>query len=134
MSGRRDRDVEVVEALLDLLGEVLAADHVGAGLFGLARLVALREDGDLDVLAEPVGQRDRAAQLLVGVADVQAGANVDLDRLVELRVAQLLDKRDRLGGRVLARAVEALLGVRGMPCRAWPSSPPPRPSSGRCRR
>ena len=68
----RDRHVEVVEAFLDPLGEVLGADHVGAGLLGLARLVALGEDGDLDLLAEAVGQRDRAAQLLVGVADVQA--------------------------------------------------------------
>ena len=86
--GRGDRDVEVVEALLDALGEVLAADDVGAGLLGLARLVALGEDGDLDVLAEAVGQRDRAAQLLVGVAHVQAGADVDLDRLVELRAGR----------------------------------------------
>ena len=82
--GGRDRDVEVVEALLDPLGQVLGTDDVGAGLLGLARLVALGEDGDLDLLAEPVGQRDRAAQLLVGVADVEAGADVDLDRLVEL--------------------------------------------------
>ncbi len=82
--GRRDRDVEVVEAVLDLLGEVLGADDVGAGLLGLPGLVALGEHGDLDVLAEAVGQRDRPAQLLVGVADVEPGADVHLDRLVEL--------------------------------------------------
>ena len=103
---RRDRDVEVGEALLDALGEVLGADDVGAGLLGLVGLVALGEDGDVDVLAEAVGQRDRAAQLLVGVADVQAGAHVDLDGLVELRALELLDQRDRLGGRVLALAVD----------------------------
>ena len=33
--GRRDRDVEVVEALLDLLREVLRADVVGAGVHRL---------------------------------------------------------------------------------------------------
>ena len=82
---RGDGDVEVVEAVLDALGQILAADDVGAGLLGLAGLLALGEDGDLDLLAEAVGQRDRAAQLLVGVADVQAGADVHLDRLVELR-------------------------------------------------
>ena len=92
-------------------GEVLGADDVGAGLLGLARLVALGEHGDLDVLAEAVRERDRPAQLLVGVADVQPGAHVDLDGLVELRALELLDERDRLGGRVLALAVEALLGV-----------------------
>ena len=109
--GRRDRNVEVVEAVLDPLRQVLGADDVRARLFGLARLVALGEDGDLDVLAEAVGKRDRAAQLLVRVADVETGAYVHLDRLVELHARELLDQRHRLGGRVLALAVEALLGV-----------------------
>ena len=104
---RRDRDVEVGEALvLDALGEVLGADEVGAGLLGLARLVAAGEDGDLDVLAEPVRERDRAAQLLVGVADVEPGADVDLDRLVELRALELLDEATASCGRVLALAVD----------------------------
>ena len=83
--GRRDRDVEVGPAAADPLGEVLAADGVGAGRLGLARLVALGEDGDRDVLAEAVRQHHRAAHLLVGVADVDAEADVRLDRLVELR-------------------------------------------------
>jgi hypothetical protein len=58
---RGDGDVEVVEALLDLLGQVLAADDVGSGLLGLTRLVALGEHGDLDLLAQAVGERDRPA-------------------------------------------------------------------------
>src|SRR3954454_22491704 len=103
---RRDRHVEVGEALLDALGQVLAADDVGAGLLGLARLVALGEDGDLDLLAQPVGQRDRAAQLLVGVADVQPRADVDLDGLVELRRRERPDELDRRARRVLALAVD----------------------------
>src|ERR1700733_12571581 len=41
----RDRYIEVIDPVLDLLRQVLAADPVGAGLFGLAGLVALREDG-----------------------------------------------------------------------------------------
>jgi hypothetical protein len=69
--GCRDGDVEVVEALLDPLGEILGADDVGAGLLGLARLLSLGEDGDLDILPEAVGQGDRAAQLLVGVTNVE---------------------------------------------------------------
>src|SRR3954466_14934110 len=104
--GRRDGHVEVGEAALDALGEVLGAHDVGAGLLGLARLVALGEDGDRDVLAQAVGQRDGAAQLLVGVADVEARADVDLDRLVELRRLGRLDERDGLGGRVLVLAVD----------------------------
>src|SRR3954447_19851618 len=106
---RRDRDVEVGEALLlHARGEVLRADVVRAGLLGLARLVALREDGDRHVLAEPVRERDRAAQLLVRVADVEPGADVDLDRLVELRALRLLEQPHRLAGRVEPLAVDLL--------------------------
>src|SRR3954463_3922838 len=106
--GGRDRDVEVGPAILDARRQVLGADDVRAGLLGLARLVALREDGDLDVLAEPVRQRDRAAQLLVRVADVQARADVDLDGLVEFGPLELLDELDGLVRRILVRAIDLL--------------------------
>src|ERR1700727_1450544 len=109
--GRRDRDVEVVEAILDPLGEVLGADDVRARLLGFACLVALGADRDLDVLAEPVRERDRATQLLVRMPDVQPSAHVHLDRLVELHARELLDQRHCLGRRVLALAIEALLGL-----------------------
>ena len=130
---RGDRHVEVVEALADLLREVLPADVVGAGLLGFAGGVALGEDGDLDVFADPVGQGDRAAQLLVGVADVEAGADVDLDRLVELRAGQLGDERHRLGGLVLAFAVD-LAELIGVAASVGLMRRRPRPSSGPCRR
>ena len=86
-------------------GQVLAADEVGAGGLGVAGLLALGEDGDGDVLAEPVGQRQGAAQLLLGVADVDAEQDVQLDRLVEFGAGGLLDQRDRLGRRVGAVAL-----------------------------
>src|SRR4051794_22116733 len=105
----RDRDVEVGEALLlHARGEVLGADVVRAGLLGLARLVALGEHGDRHVLAEPVRERDRAAQLLVRVADVEPRADVDLDGLVELRALRLLEEADGLAGGVEALAVDLL--------------------------
>src|SRR3954454_12397268 len=107
---RRDGDVEVVEAALDLLGKVLRPDDVGAGVLGLLGLVALGEDHDCLLLAEPVRERDRRAQLLLRVADVQAGADVDLDGLVELGALRLENQRDRLSGRVLVLAVD--LGAR----------------------
>ena len=56
--------------------------------------------------AEAVRQRDRAAQLLVGVPYVQARVHVQLDRLVELRAGEALDERDRLRGLVLALALD----------------------------
>src|SRR5215217_321904 len=106
---RRDRDVEVGEALvLDALGEVVGADEVRARLLGLARLVALGEDRDLDLLAEAVREGDRAAQLLVRVADVEPRPDVHLDGLVELCALGLLDEADRLGRAVLALAVDLL--------------------------
>ena len=85
MSGVAIGDVEVGPAAADALGQFLAADGVGSGSLGLARLVALGEDGDRDVLAEPVRHHHRAAHLLVGMADVDAEADVHLDGLVELR-------------------------------------------------
>src|SRR4051812_29500180 len=109
--GRRDGDVEVGEAALDALGEIFGADDVRAGVLGLLGLVALGEDGDRHAAAQPVRQRDGPAQLLVGVADVQARADVDLDGLVELRGLGLLDERDRLRGRVLALAVDLAAGL-----------------------
>src|SRR3954453_3201895 len=109
--GRRDGDVEVGEALLDALGEVLGADDVRAGVLGLLGLVALGEHCDRHVAAQAVRQRDGAAQLLVGVADVQAGADVDLDGLVELRDLGLLDERDGLRGHVLALTVDLSAGL-----------------------
>ena len=69
------------------LGEVVGADDVRAGLLGLAGLVALGEDGDAHVAAGAVRQHQRAAQLLVGVADVEPEVEVHLDRLVELRAS-----------------------------------------------
>src|SRR5206468_11942232 len=69
--GSGDRDVEVVEALLDLLAEVGGADDVSAGLLGLACLLALGEDRDLRLAARAVREHERPAQLLLGVPDVE---------------------------------------------------------------
>src|SRR3954447_18933294 len=111
--GRRDGHVEVGEALLDPLGEVVGADDVRAGLLRLARLVALREDRDPDVAARAVRQRERAAELLVGVADVEAEVEVNLDGLVELRRLHPLEPADGLDRRVELLTVDrcARLGV-----------------------
>src|SRR3972149_490061 len=50
-------------------------------LVGVARRLALGEDEHAHALAEAVGQKGRAADLLVGVARVEPGADVELDRL-----------------------------------------------------
>src|SRR5262249_23580370 len=53
-----------------------------------------------------VGKHQRAAQLLVGVAHVEAEVEVHLDRLVELRLGAALHRPDRLERRVELLAVD----------------------------
>src|SRR4029077_15779867 len=64
---RRDGRVEVQEAALDLLDQVLAPGHGGPRPPGLLLLLALGEDGHPHRLADPVRQHDRPAHHLVGV-------------------------------------------------------------------
>ena len=100
---RRERDVELEPAGLDLLDEVFATDFVGTGPQRLLRLLALGEDGDPDALAGAVRQHDRAADHLVGVTRVDTEAQVRLDGRVEVDGRRLLRE---LGG--LFRAVQPL--------------------------
>ena len=74
-------------AALDLLDEVLGADHVGPGLARLALLLALGEDGHPHRLADAVGQHDRAPHHLVGVLGIDPEPEGQVHRLVELRRA-----------------------------------------------
>ena len=104
---RGDRDVEVVEAGLDLGREVGRTDDVGAGVLGLLRLLALGEDGDALLAAGSVREHQRAPQLLVGVADVEPEPEMHLDRLVELLPGKVLEQPDRLDGLVGQLAVDA---------------------------
>ncbi len=105
---------------------------------GLAGLVALGEDGDGDVAAGAVRQRERAAELLVGVTDVDAEPDVDLDGLVEAGAGGLLEQRDGLGRLVVMVAVDLLVGgaepLASLVGHGSSFPPRRRPSSGRCRR
>ena len=56
-------------------------------------------------------QHDRAADLLVGMARIDAQTDGDLDRLVELALGGLLRERHRLGRVVELGAVEQLGAV-----------------------
>ena len=106
--GRRERDVELEVAGLDLLDEILAADLVRAGAERLLRLVALGEHEDADGLAHAVRQDDGAADHLVRVAGIDAEADVGLDGRVELDLRGLLEQVDRLLGLVGGLAVDEL--------------------------
>src|SRR5690606_33074030 len=108
--GGRDRDIEVEPAVLDLL-DVLHADVVGAGLLGLAHLLALGEDEDADRLAGAVRQRDGSAHDLVGVPGVDAEPYGDLDRFIELREGVFLHQAERLD-RILEAHIARCTGGR----------------------
>jgi hypothetical protein len=90
VGGRHDR-VELEPAALDLGRQVLAADHVGAGLLGLLDLLAAGEDRHSGGSAGAVRQDDRAADHLVGVLGVDPQAHGDLHRFIELGERELLD-------------------------------------------
>src|SRR5262249_9159439 len=81
---RRDDRVDVEPALCELLDVVLASRVVGARVLRFLFLLALREDEDPDRLSRPVRKDDRAADLLIRVARVDAKVRPHLDRLVEL--------------------------------------------------
>ena len=72
-----DGGVKLDVASGDLCDEVVRADDVSTGLLGLGSLGALGEDGDADGLAGAVGQGDGTADVLVGLAGVNAQADGD---------------------------------------------------------
>jgi hypothetical protein len=104
--GRGDGDVEVEKAALDAGHEVFGTDHIGACFSRGRRLVALGEHRDPYFFAGARRQADGASHHLVGLARIDAEASHDVDRLVELAVAEALDQRERLGARVLLFSVE----------------------------
>src|SRR5207344_3648807 len=69
-------------------------------------LLALGEDGDAQLPAGAVRQHQGAAELLVGVADVQSEPDVRLHGLVERRAVPALEHLDRLERRVRLLAVD----------------------------
>src|SRR4029453_8970962 len=111
--GGRDRSVEVEEPALDLLDQVVGAHDVGAGGLGLGGLVTGREHDDAGGLAGAVGQVDRAADHLVGLARVDAQAHGDLDGGVVGRRRRLLGQRGGLERAVQVVAVD-LVGHRAV--------------------
>ena len=106
-----DGDVEVGPATLHPLGEIVRPDEVRTRLVCLPGRIAFGEDGDRYILAEALGEREGAAQLLLGVADVDPEADVELDGLVELGAGRLLDQVDGLGGRIGPGPVDLLVGL-----------------------
>ena len=108
---RRDTAVEIDLALFHLFRQILRADHIGAGVRRLLRLVALGEDGNANGLAGAVRQAHDAAHHLVGVTGIDAEIDRNFDRFIELGLGLFLDYLDRLGDIVNRFAVDGLIGT-----------------------
>ena len=94
--------------LLDLLNVLHAAGIVGACGEGFLDLFGRAEHEDADGLAGAVGQHDGAADLLVGVAAVDAELHVQLDGLVELGLAGVDDQLEGLLGIIQGLLIDEL--------------------------
>jgi hypothetical protein len=103
---RGDHDVEVHVAGLDVGGQIVEADDVGAGGLGRLGLFALGEHGDTNGLAGTGRQHDRAAHQLVGLLGIDAQIDGNVDRLVELGGRAFLDQAQRIADRIGLVAVD----------------------------
>src|SRR4030095_14218333 len=120
MSGVATATSESSQPPRDPRAQASAAGHVRASLLGLADLVALGERHHPAGLTGASRQRHRGPDHLIRVARVHARADVDLDRLVELRERQLLEQVDRLLGLVQLLTIDLL--KRGLVLLAWHAS------------
>ena len=77
-------------------GQLFFTDKIGAGCFRFFGLRALGEHNDSLLLTDAVRQNDRAAHDLLGLRVVDAQSDRDLDRLVELRAVESLDRFHRI--------------------------------------
>jgi hypothetical protein len=104
--GRGDRHVEVEEALLDLLGQVLAADDVSAGRLGLLGLLALGEHAILIFLPVPRGivtEPRTSWSVFFGSMPMRTASSTDSSNFDGW---QLLQQLDRLVERVALAPVD----------------------------
>jgi hypothetical protein len=108
---RRHHRVEVQEAALDALDQVIGADIVRPGRTGLLGPVTGGEDEHAGRLARAVRQVDRAADHLVLLARVDAEPQGHFHGGVELGDLVRLGDADRLARAVEPVAVDQLAGL-----------------------
>jgi hypothetical protein len=111
--GGGDATVEIDLALLHLLGQVFAPDNVGTGFAGLIGLGAFGEHRDARGAAGAVGERNHAADHLVGMTRIDAQIHRDFDGLVEFRLCAALDQLHRLFQRILLLRIDAFASFDG---------------------
>ena len=132
--GGRDGEIEFDLARLDLIGQVLEADDVGAGLFRGLGGVAFGEHRDAHLFAGAARHHRRAAHVLVRLLGVDAEVDGDVHRFVELGAGGALENLQSLVERIILHAID--FGELGFHAFAGHITPPriPRPSGVRCPR
>ena len=109
--GGGDDHVEIHPAALDLGDHILGADVICPGLLGQFLVVALAKHQSAHRLTGTVGQHYRAADLLVGMAGVDAQTHMDLNGLVKLGLGGLTYQRAGLFQVVQLVGVYDLLAI-----------------------
>src|SRR3989442_8235652 len=94
--GGRNAGIEINPAARDFLHEIVTADELGAGLFGLLDFVTRGDDANFLGLAQTMGQYHGTADHLIGVLRIHTEAHVKLDRFIELRVMDFLQNTHRV--------------------------------------
>ena len=92
---RRDHDVEVQPAFLDLRQE-LGADEIGARFLGFLNLRTGGDDEHAHRLTRSLGQNDGSTHDLIGMTRIDAQTDGHFDGLIELREAMSFTSVDRL--------------------------------------
>ena len=109
--GSRDNHVHVGPAALDLLDVLVQTYVVGAGLGRLLLLVGSTENQHADRLARSVGQRHDAAHHLIRLAGIDAQTDVDVDRSIEFRKGNFLQKSCGLSELVRLVGLDLRVGI-----------------------
>ena len=94
---RTDDDVHVGPSALDLVHELVQTHVIGAGGLGLGLLLGRAEHQHAHRLAGSVRKRHHAADHLVRLARIDAQTDVDINRSVEFRERNFLQKSGCLG-------------------------------------
>ena len=84
--GRRDSDIEIQPAALNLLNEFVTPDVVGACVLGQSGRLASAKTRIRTFLPVPLGRRTTLADLLISVPWVHTHLHVNFDRAVKLGI------------------------------------------------
>jgi len=108
---RGDDDIHVGPAAFDLLDVFVQTDVIGTGGLGLLLLFRSAEHQHAHRLTRTVGQRHDAAHHLIRLAGIDAQTDVDVDRSIEFRKGNFLQKSCGLSELVRLVGLDLRVGI-----------------------